>query len=162
MRLAPLAEHCGKKVEGGRQTIVVSATLTPRVLLHCQPWCPDPVKVFVGVQGQQQQQHPSDTAAPAAPPLPQQGQQPGASSSDGGSGEPEAATAARPQWGWGLPQAPSADGSAFVSISGSAGGFGNADAVPGLPPSLRHVYVTSAPQHKVDTLRCAPHWHLRR
>eukprot|EP00887_Chlorella_sp_A99_P001159 scaffold14.g1159.t1 len=145
-----LTEHCGKKAAGGRQTIVVSATLTPRVLQHLHPWCPNPQTVFVGTP-----------AAAAAPPLPleEQGARGGPASTSGAGGEGlgAGADAPRPQWGWGLPQAPSADGSAYVAVSGSAGGFGNADLVPGMPPNLRHVYVACAPQHKVDTLRRCLH-----
>lgn len=43
-----IVEHCGHKVPSGRQTVLVSATLTPRVLSQFQGWCPDPVRLFVG------------------------------------------------------------------------------------------------------------------
>ena len=30
-----LVQHCGRRAQGGRQTLLVSATLTPKVLLLC-------------------------------------------------------------------------------------------------------------------------------
>lgn len=30
-----LVQHCGRRAQGGRQTLLVSATLTPKVLLPC-------------------------------------------------------------------------------------------------------------------------------
>jgi superfamily II DNA/RNA helicase len=40
--LARLQEHAGKAVYAGRQTVLVSATLTPRTLAAYAPWCPAP------------------------------------------------------------------------------------------------------------------------
>mmetsp|Transcript_25122 Transcript_25122/g.65217 ORF Transcript_25122/g.65217 Transcript_25122/m.65217 type:complete len:534 (+) Transcript_25122:176-1777(+) len=42
-----LTQHVGKKVETGRQTVIVSATLTPGVLKSAAKWCPDPDIVFL-------------------------------------------------------------------------------------------------------------------
>jgi hypothetical protein len=43
---APLAPHL--QVEGGRQTVLVSATLSRTVLAKSARWCPDPEFVCVG------------------------------------------------------------------------------------------------------------------
>ena len=42
----------GKRCPDGRQTVLVSATLTPAVLQGCSAWCPDlvPVSVAAPVQ----------------------------------------------------------------------------------------------------------------
>lgn len=47
-----ITEHTGKRCAGGRQTVVVSATMTSRVLAMCNPWCPDPEKIFVNADGE--------------------------------------------------------------------------------------------------------------
>jgi superfamily II DNA/RNA helicase len=124
-----VVEHAGKRAEGGRQTVIVSATLTPSVLALCEPWCPAARAVYVG---------------PRAP----------ASADE--EGAPAAAPSAGASWGWGAPgatEAPSGPG----PTSGSAGGFGNADAAPAVAPNLRHLYVSCAPQHRVDAVRRAIH-----
>lgn len=152
-----VTEHTGKKVESGRQTILVSATLTPRVMSLCEPWCPCPVPVFVG-------------APPPSPPpqsaADEEGRDGGTlDSSDGRADDAEdehqhhegdhsatSSTTIRgnaPAWGW---------GSSFDATQGSAGGYGNRDAAPAIAPGLTHLYVVApAPQHRVDTLRRAIH-----
>ena len=44
VHLARLEEHCGRAARPGRQTVLVSATLTPAVLEAYAPWCRDPVR----------------------------------------------------------------------------------------------------------------------
>lgn len=140
-----LCEHTGKRAPGGRQTLLVSATLTPRVLQMCAPWCPDPVPVFVGV------------APPGAEPVAEEGPAAGARRGDAAAaaavagGEPRER---RPSWGWGDAKSPSADAADYNPGTSSAGGLGSAAAAAAsMPPHLEHHYVASAPQHKVDTLR---------
>ncbi|KAK9813006.1 hypothetical protein WJX72_007336 [[Myrmecia] bisecta] len=48
-----LTQHVGKRVTPQRQTVIVSATLTPKVLTASQGWCPDPERMFVSVQQRQ-------------------------------------------------------------------------------------------------------------
>eukprot|EP00884_Botryococcus_braunii_P006446 jgi/Botrbrau1/15802/Bobra.4_1s0152.1 len=45
-----ITQHCGRRLAETRQTILVSATLTPKVMELCQSWCPDPEPVFIGSQ----------------------------------------------------------------------------------------------------------------
>ncbi|GAB4818516.1 hypothetical protein N2152v2_005562 [Parachlorella kessleri] len=159
-------EHCGKRVESGRQTILVSATLTPKVLLHCQPWCPDPRKVFVGTaasalvaaaDGLAEQQ----TAA--AVNLSREGLSTADSSSASSNSSSSSASIGegpKPSWGWGRPGATSVSPAVdYPTTTGSAGGYatGDSDVSGSMPPHLTHLVVSSAPQHKVDTLRRAIH-----
>jgi superfamily II DNA/RNA helicase len=150
-----ITEHTGKKCENGRQTIIVSATLTPRVLSLCEVWCPQPRQVFVGAvpgpqsvasstnDGENDQDNCDQTVNGGAAPTV------GAVGADG-------ASTGGPSWGWGIP------GSTYIPELndpgiGSAGGYGNRDAAPAIAPGLTHLYVKSAPQHRVDTLRKAIH-----
>ena len=58
----------------------------------------------------------------------------------------------KPEWGW---SADAVDGGGSgAGAGGSAGGFGNADLAPSLPPALRHFYVVSEPRHKVRMCFC--------
>jgi superfamily II DNA/RNA helicase len=148
-----ITEHTGKKCDNGRQTVIVSATLTPRVLSLCEVWCPQPRQIFVG-------------AAPGPQYIPQdennedfvdlqQTVNGGAAPGDGAVG-PDGAAPGGPSWGWGIP------GSTYIPELndrriGSAGGYGNRDEAPAIAPGLTHLYVKSAPQHRVDTLRKAIH-----
>ena len=50
--LRRIAEHCGKRVEGGRQTVIVSATLTDDVLRRLASICPEPVRLLVTRTGE--------------------------------------------------------------------------------------------------------------
>ncbi|KAI7838569.1 hypothetical protein COHA_007641 [Chlorella ohadii] len=64
----------------------------------------------------------------------------------------------RPAWGWGDAKAPSADAADYFPGTSSAGGLGSEGAAAvSMPPHLRHHFVASAPQHKVDTLRRSIH-----
>lgn len=146
-----LCEHTGKKAPGGRQTLLVSATLTPRVLQMCAPWCPDARPVFVGAP-------PAAAAAAAADAGAERQEQ------QGGARQAAAAAAAlpegaareerRPSWGWGDAKSPSADAADYNPGTSSAGGLGSEGAeAASMPPHLRHHYVASAHQHKVDALR---------
>lgn len=134
--MSRLTEHTGKKCDEGRQTVIVSATLTPRVLSLCETWCPQPKTVFVGTGISNENE---DQEAPEVDEVPVLG----------------SGTAAAPSWGWGAP------GSTYMpeldAGVGSAGGYGNRDAAPAIAPGLTHFYVDSAPQHRVDTLRRAIH-----
>ncbi|KAL4441461.1 hypothetical protein ABPG77_001965 [Micractinium sp. CCAP 211/92] len=154
-----LCEHTGKKAPGpGRQTLVVSATLTPKVLAMCAPWCPKPRLAFVGAtpagsgdgEAAPAAAAPAGAAADAAPAGRQQGQ-------EGELAEVERAER-RPSWGWGDAKSPSADAADYNPGTSSAGGLGSeGGAAASMPPHLRHHYVASAPQHKVDTLRRSIH-----
>lgn len=141
-----ICEHTGKKAAGGRQTLVVSATLTERVLQMCETWCPGARQVFVGgapVAATAAAEAPAPAAAPAAA-------APAAQATPATSEEQR-----RPGWGWGDMKSPSADAPDFNPGTSSAGGLGSeAAAAASVPPHLRHHWVSSAPQHKVDTLRC--------
>lgn len=125
--MSRIAEHTGKRCSGGRQTIAVSATLTPRVLALCAPWCPNPKQVFIN------------------PPVRDAIDAPSTAEREGSSG---------PSWGWG---APGTTYHGFGATIGSAGGYGNTDTAPAIAPGLKHLYVSSAPHHRVDTLRRAIH-----
>ncbi|KAG2437120.1 hypothetical protein HYH02_011376 [Chlamydomonas schloesseri] len=140
---------------GRRQTVLVSATLTPSVLGRAAKWCPSPRFVSAG-------------AVPAIVP--------GISDADGGmvslmsgSGAPAAAgvagaaadgasDATNPEWGWGVrgwdgPASPLAP-----RTRGSAGGVqAGQGLVPTLPPQLQHFYLVAEPRHKVDMMRRAIH-----
>ncbi|KAL4444214.1 hypothetical protein ABPG75_011951 [Micractinium tetrahymenae] len=157
-----ICEHTGKKAPGprGRQTLVVSATLTPKVLAMCSPWCPNPHVAFVGAAPAASGDAEAETAAAAGAAVAeaapagrqqQQQQQPAA-------GEAGERAERRPSWGWGDAKAPSADAADYNPGTSSAGGLGSEDgAAASMPPHLRHHYVASAPQHKVDTLRRSIH-----
>jgi hypothetical protein len=153
-----ICEHTGKKAPDSRQTLLVSATLTPRVLQMCQPWCANPRPVFVGAA-------PAAAAVAAAAAASE-----AAAAAAAAAGANRAAAAApaaagvapgaeeraerRPSWGWGDAKAPSADAADYNPGTSSAGGLGTEGAAAAsMPPHLAHHYVSSAPQHKVDTLR---------
>jgi len=137
--MSRICDHTGKKSDSGRQTIIVSATLTPRVLSLCEPWCPQPRQLFVGVPGA--------TETADASKGPEESETSGSSSSQSDRGQ-------GPKWGWG---APGSTYHGFAQTVGSAGGYGNRDAAPAIAPGLTHFYISSAPQHRVDTLRRAIH-----
>ncbi|GIL82907.1 hypothetical protein Vretimale_8409 [Volvox reticuliferus] len=143
-------EHCGKRVSivrpgdtstaggssiaGGalasvrRQTVLVSATLTPSVLNRAARWCPEPQFVSAG----------------AVPGVMAAGQ-----AAEGGG--------KNPSWGWGVRgwDGPASD---FApKIRGSAGGVESDELIPTMPPQLAHYYIVVEPRHKVDALRRAIH-----
>lgn len=49
--MARLTVHCGKRAPRGRQTVMVSATLTAKMLQQTQHWCPNPERIFVKSDG---------------------------------------------------------------------------------------------------------------
>lgn len=134
--MSRIAEHTGKKATDGRQTIVVSATLTPKVLAYLQQWCPDPEQIFIGVHKEEE-----DTIV---------------------GGRKHAPKSYTPVWGWsGNDGATSSRvfGGEYERTSSSAGGFRTSDAgaAVAMPPQLKHFFVPSSPQHKVDVVRRAIH-----
>jgi len=97
-------DRAGKRCAEGRQTVLVSATLTPSVLAACAPWCPDLQPVIVGVAPAEPAvpgaehgsaaEHEAAAASPddvAAQQQQPRQQQPGAAAPAG---------TAAPQWGW--------------------------------------------------------------
>lgn len=142
-----ITEHTGKKVASGRQTILVSATLSPQVLLLCQTWCPNPTHLVASAAAAATASS-SQTLPFSVPPPDVAFSQPASSDSS--------ASSARPAWGWGLPKSTTYMPELESGI-GSAGGYGNRDAAPAIAPGLTHLKIISAPQHRVDTLRRAIH-----
>ncbi|KAK9790326.1 hypothetical protein WJX73_007490 [Symbiochloris irregularis] len=122
-----LAAHCGKKLEQGRQTVVVSATLNPKVLVQTEAWCPNPQTVTLD-QARVLSHH---EAGPLREPS--------------------------PEWGWGSIMHGRGDRLAPASTQGSAGGIGQEDMAPSLPPQLQHWWVGVTRQHRTDAARRAIH-----
>ncbi len=135
-----LHEHVGRKMGGpeGRQTIIVSATATPKVLDMAAEWCPNPVQVFVAADGTSSDNGPMDGSIsnPTMMPI----------ISDHHP-QPKA-----PSWGWGAAAEASSQ-----RIRGTAGGLGTSQFAVALPPQLRHVYVEAPFRHRVDAVRRAMH-----
>lgn len=129
-----LADHVGRGLAAGRQTVLVSATLNPTNLALAATWCRDPVPLLTG---QGRTQVPEDDVI-------------GESSSDVGHREATASPA--PGWGWGRRAAAASPGS-------SAGGVGTGLGAPApvLPPGLVHLVAGTAPHHAADTLRRGIH-----
>ncbi|KAG2496357.1 hypothetical protein HYH03_005587 [Edaphochlamys debaryana] len=148
--VAHINDHCGKRLAprpdsaeaaaappgaagaaAWRQTVLVSATLTPSVMARAGRWCPAPRFVSAG----------------AVPGLVQL--------EDAGAA---AGGAQAPSWGWGVrgwdgPASPVAP-----RTKGSAGGVqADQGLVPSMPPQLVHCYLVAEPRHKVDVLRRAIH-----
>lgn len=144
-----VTEHTGKKVALGRQTILVSATLSPQVLLLCQSWCPDPAHIVASTTSSSPS-HISNTQFIASTRQPSEAALHSHLPSDG------LASSQRPAWGWGLPKSTTYMPELESGI-GSAGGFGNRDAAPAIAPGLTHLKIICSPQHRVDTLRRAIH-----
>lgn len=122
------AEHCGRRAEGGRQTLLVSATLTPKVLLHCQPWCPDPCKVFVGTAASGLVAAADDITERQTSAVTSVLSSSSANSNNslgGGPGSGSAAVGAlgaKPSWGWGRPGATSVGPAVDApSVAGATG-----------------------------------------
>jgi len=131
--LTHIVSHAGKRAAAGRQTVLVSATLSSTVLTKFLKWCPAPA--FVTAGGVAPHLEPLTDAESAA-----------------------AADGAAPAWGWGVRgwDGPASD--VGPRIQGSAGGAeGDEGLVPTLPPGLRHIYIMSDPRHRVDTLRRCVH-----
>ena len=102
-----ICEHVGKKAPGGRQTLLVSATLTPRVLQRCAPWCANPRQVFVGTApaAAAAAAAEAEAAAEAAQAAQRAERAQQAQRGEAGMEGQER----RPAWGWGDAKAPSAD-----------------------------------------------------
>jgi len=134
-------EHCGRRLAPGvtRQTVLVSATLSPPSIKRAAKWCPEPK--FVAYEPPTLAPAPAEEAA-----------------EEGGGGGARAAGPATPAWGWG---ATGWDGpaSAFGPRNeSSAGGVAADRLMPSMPPQLRHLYVAVPSEaRKVDTLRRAMH-----
>lgn len=132
-----ITEHTGKKCVK-RQTVVVSATLTERVLAMSNPWCPDPEKIFLDAVGN-----------PVDPPKEEDVIAPSVLA------ETARVQGEFPSRGWGDPDEVFPQG--IPITRSSAGGFGGRGSTPCVAPGLTHVFVSSAPQHKVDALRRSLH-----
>ena len=79
-----LAEHCGRRVPGGRQTVLVSATMTQKVATQYARWCPDPIYVSPTPTRPAEMAGPGTGAREAPASAPQLGGAP-----------------LSPEWGWG-------------------------------------------------------------
>ncbi|KIY99108.1 DEAD-box ATP-dependent RNA helicase 47 [Monoraphidium neglectum] len=130
-----IVSHAGKRIEGGRQTVLVSATLSSTVLRKFDRWCPEPAYV---------------TAGGAAPHLAEHTGGPGYAAADAGG-------AGAPAYGWGVSGWDGPASNAAPRTQGTAGGAEGSDLVPTMPPALQHVYVIAELRHRVDTLRRCVH-----
>jgi superfamily II DNA/RNA helicase len=131
-----LADHTGRRVARGRQTVLVSATLTPGVVARYARWCPDPVVVSTAPEVMAQAGTVDGDAAAATP----------------------APTAPAIDWGWGAPGAAGAHPYATLPTTSSAGGGAStSDAPPALPPTLTHAWLPVRKVHRTDALRKALH-----
>ncbi|KAK9822465.1 hypothetical protein WJX81_005408 [Elliptochloris bilobata] len=132
-----LVQHCGRRAEGGRQTLLVSATLTPKVVTAAAAWCPGAqlVKAAATAAGP-----PASAAAAAAAPEQEEQRRP------------------RPPTlqGWGALMREESGASALAT-TGSAGGVGTAGAVPEMPPTLEHAWLAVERRHRTDAVRRAIH-----
>lgn len=128
-----ITEHTGKKC-ASRQTVVVSATITARVLAMSNPWCPNPEKIFMDAEGNAvEPPKDEDIVAPSV------------------LAETARVQGEFPSRGWGNPDEVFPEG--IPITTSSAGGFGGRASTPSVAPGLTHVYILSPPQHKVDALR---------
>ncbi|WPT16465.1 DEAD-box ATP-dependent RNA helicase 47 [Picochlorum sp. SENEW3] len=133
-----ITDHTGKKCEGGRQTVVVSATMTARVLAMCSPWCPNPEKIFIDGEGNTVEPPKEENVVPPSV-----------------LAETARVQGEFPSRGWGDPDEVFPEG--IPITTSSAGGYGGRASTPSIAPNLSHVYVSSPPQHKVDALRKSLH-----
>ncbi|KAG1656109.1 hypothetical protein FOA52_010291 [Chlamydomonas sp. UWO 241] len=130
-------QHCGRRAEAPRQTVLVSATLSESVLTRTAKWCPDPRYVT-----------PAAARAPTVSPE--------VAAKIATVNAAEAASAAEPSWGWG---AKGWDGPANEQgprTTGAAGGVEDG-LIPTMPPHLKHYFVVEEARHKADCLRRAIH-----
>lgn len=132
-----ITEHTGKKCTA-RQTVIVSATMTARVLAMSNPWCPNPEKIFIDATGN-----------PVEPPKDEDVVAPSVLA------ETARVQGEFPSRGWGDPDEVFPEG--IPITTSSAGGFGGRASTPSMAPSLTHLYISSPPQHKVDALRRSLH-----
>jgi len=184
--LTRLMEQTGKKCDrrsGGRTTVLVSATMTPRVVDAYARWTtrevttkplaapktvptlaeaaaavaaglPVPDVATAAALGADQ---PASTARP--PPL-LITTDPLVSSPKKGPSAPASSSNAnanklKPEWGWG---ASTADGVRVLgATSSSAGGVGSGDMMPTLPSTLEHAWVRADRRLRTDALRRTVH-----
>ncbi|GAX80023.1 hypothetical protein CEUSTIGMA_g7462.t1 [Chlamydomonas eustigma] len=153
-----IATHCGKALlnsssrrdtsteeEGqqqdqqyGRQTVLVSATLSESVLSKMSRWC--------HVRGDSNAPHYVTLASSPAPRI-----------SEEQSLRPTTARSG-PAWGWGVHGWDGPASEVAPKTLSSAGGVeGSHGLVPTLPPQLRHLYLVVDPRHKPDALRRCIH-----
>ncbi len=130
--LLHISTHAGKRVEAGRQTISVSATLSETVVTQLDRYCPSPEFVSLGAAPRLSQVAGSDEA-----------------------GDDEGAGA--PGWGWGATGWEGRYSAVAPRTESSVGGAEAQDLVPTMPPNLQHVYMVVESQHKVDALRRCVH-----
>jgi superfamily II DNA/RNA helicase len=156
--MSRITDHTGKKAVNGRQTIVVSATLSPKVLQHLQGWCPNAQHVYVSGA--------INIAASAADSVSERWQgNEGDDANDGGASRSNDSSSnlesfassgtVAPSWGWGNSQ----KSNPLAEKTSSSAGFA-ADAhaaAAAMPPHITHCYISCAPQHKVDTIRRTMH-----
>eukprot|EP00877_Chromochloris_zofingiensis_P005959 jgi/Chrzof1/1616/Cz10g14210.t1 len=131
-----ICQHAGKRVQGGRQTILVSATLSETVLTKFKQWCPEPMYITAG-----------STAPALAPRI---------NGSDTQQGGDERDVAA-PEWGWGSKGWEGPASTVAPRTEGTMGGAEGAELVPTLPPNLRHLYMVTNERDKVDCVRRCVH-----
>ncbi len=135
-----LADHTGRRLATPRQTVLVSATLTPAVVARYGRWCPDATYVSTvvsaepeaGGAGALDASAPSVSSSVVVP-------------STGG-------------WGWGAPGSAGADTNPLPTTSSAGGGLTSAtDAAPTLPKTLTHAWLPTRKTHRTDALRRAVH-----
>ena len=133
-----LADHTGRRLGAPRQTVLVSATLTPAVVSRYGRWCPD--AAYVSTVAGSSEVSGVEEAAAGAPPA------------------AALAPSAASDWGWGAPGGAGADFAPAPTTSSAGGGSGAAtDAAPTLPPTLTHAWLPTRKTHRTDALRRALH-----
>lgn len=184
--LTRLMEQTGKRCNyngNGRTTVLVSATMTPRVVDAYARWttrevttrplvAPKTVPTLaeaaaavaaglpvpdVAVVSKSPSEEPSTSARP--PPLLVTTDPLVSSPKKGPSASPSSAHAnankLKPEWGWG---ASTADGVRVLgATSSSAGGVGSADVMPTLPSTLEHAWIRADRRLRTDALRRTVH-----
>ncbi len=136
---AAAAAEDGAQKPRGRQTVLVSATLSQTVLAKMTRWCvtggkPPRLVTAIGLSAPKVAE--GDPVASAA----------------------AAAAAATPAWGWGVHGWDGPASESAPKTVGSAGGVEGAKGlIPTMPPHLRHYYMVVDPRHKSDALRRCIH-----
>ncbi len=138
-----LADHTGRKLAVPRQTILVSATLTPSVVARYGRWCPEPVYVSTSMS-------PDDAARAGAGG--------GGASAPGSPGGSPFVSAPAEDWGWGAPGAAGEASSPAPTTSSAGGGLtASTDPAPVLASTLTHAWLPARKTHRTDALRRALH-----
>ncbi|KAK9863559.1 hypothetical protein WJX84_010176 [Apatococcus fuscideae] len=118
-----IVDHCGKRREGGRQTVLVSATLSDKVLAKARTWCPQPERVFIG----------------------------GAASSEAGVGVQQDSTRPEALWGWSGAFAPwQAASNPRQSLQQAESQGLRDEGIPAMPPAVQHAFYRAPKRHSVD------------